>query len=423
MYRRTWMLGVLVLVVLLASACQPIQRPPGSGAPVDVAKLDDAMAARIDAYVTEQQDRNRVPGLAIAIVKDGQPVYEKGFGVANVDSGRPVTPGTVFRLADIAMIPTTIAVLQLVEQGKIDLDAPVTTYLPYFQLQDERYKDITVRHILEGKSGIEDVYDIARIWDTYPVDNEEGAIERYVRGMAQPSRLFSSRLAFAPGRVFVHSYIARIILGDIIQKVSGQSYEEYVDEHLFAPLGMEHSTFLLDAVDPALLASPHVITEYGLAQANIVVSDLIPFSREFAASDNLYSNAEDMSRMMAALLNGGELEGARILTPESVKLLSARSGAALDPIQQYTWGYEHPAHLYVGYGMGSFIDEIEGCSVYHLFGLQLGYRANIMLCPDQKLGVVLMGNRGQNERLTPGGDEFYANEMLPDLMSMLLGAE
>ena len=268
-----------------------------------------------------------------------------------------------------------------------------------FQIVDRQERYDHLRH-LEYSGGA-----VATDWMKRPLWNPVGLY---------------ARLATEYG--FAGDDIHRVVLNEF-QKVSGQSYEEYVDEHLFAPLGMEHSTFLLDAVDPALLASPHVLTEYGLAQANIVVSDLVPFSREFAASDNLYSNAEDMSRMMAALLNGGELEGARILTPESVKLLSARSGAALDPIQQYTWGYEHPAHLYVGYGMGSFIDEIEGCSVYHLFGLQLGYRANIMLCPDQKLGVVLMGNRGQNERLTPGGDEFYANEMLPDLMSMLLGAE
>ncbi len=424
MNRSSRILTILALVVLLTSACQPVRKFAASPSPptAAAAALDKATVTKIDEYVTNQQASNNVPGLAVGIVKDGQLVYTKELGVANVDTGEPVTAETVFRLADVTRIPTTIAILQLVEQGKIDLDAPVTTYLPYFQLRDERYKDITTRQIMEFRSGIQDSDDIAVRWATYPSVTDEGAVERYVRGMAEKSLLFYPQLLFAPGEGFYGSYHAYIILGDIIQKVSGQSYEDYVREHIFAPLGMENSTMLLSEVDPAQLAAPHVLSEgdSNIQTAKIVVSDLVPFSREFAAADNFYSNLEDMARLLAALLNGGELDGVRILSPESVALLWTPTGPAGDERGLYT-GIERSARVHQQFGLGGYMGDIAGCPVYHIFGMQLGYRANVMLCPDENLAVLVMGIRGQNERLHQGMmDEFYALNMVPDIMNMLL---
>jgi len=421
MNRSSRILIVLALVLLLTSACQPV-RESAAGLPTAAATLDAATVAHIDEYVTKQHTSNNVPGLAVGIVKDGQLVYTKELGVASVDTGEPVTAETVFRLADIDAIPTAIAILQLAEQGKLDLDAPVTTYLPYFRLRDERYKDITVRQILEGRSGLHDAGDNAEQWATYPSVTDDGAVERYVRGMAEDSLLFTSQLAFAPGKGFERSYLAYIILGDIIQKVSGQSYEGYVREHIFAPLGMEHSTMLLSDVEPALLAAPHVLQkgDINIKTARIVVSDLVPYSREFAAADNLYSNLKDMARLTAALLNGGELDGARILSAESVALLWTPTGATSMELGLYT-GRERWVRIHMQYGLGGYMGDIAGCPVYHIFGMQLGYRANVMLCADEKLAVIVMGNRGQNERLHQGiSDEFYALNMVPDIMHMLL---
>ena len=424
MNRSSRILTILALVVLLTSACQPVRKFAASPSPptAAAAALDEATVTKFDEYVTKHQASNNVPGLAVGIVKDGQLVYTKELGVANVDTGEPVTAETVFRLADIDAIPTAIAILQLAEQGKIDLDEPVTTYLPYFQLRDERYKDITVRHILEGRSGLHDAGDNAENWATYPSVTDEGAVERFVRGMAEDSLLFTSQLAFAPGEGFERSYLAYIVLGDVIQKVSGQSYEEYVSENIFAPLGMENSTMLLSEVDPALLAAPHIVQEgdFNIKTAKIVVSDLVPYSREFAAADNFYSNLEDMARLLTALLNGGELDGVRILSPESVALLWTPTGPAGDERGLYT-GIERSARVHQQFGLGGYMGDIAGCPVYHIFGMQLGYRANVMLCPDENLAVLVMGNRGQNERLHQGiVDERYALNMVPDIMSMLL---
>lgn len=421
---------VLTIACLVLSACTPTALPPPPPLPANApapavaqaapaapppAALDAATTAALDAYITTQQTANNVPGLAVGIVKDGQLVYEKDLGVANVDTGRPVTPQTIFRLSDVTTIVTTIAVLQLAEQGKLDLDAPVLTYLPYFKLLDPRYKDITVREILENRSGMSDANDVAQMWKTYPVQTDAGAVERYVRGMDKISDLFTPTLHFDPGTSFEHTYIAPIVLGDIVQKVSGEVFEDYVRAHIFAPLGMKNSTLLLDEVDPAQLASPHV-----MKGGKVAVSSLVPFSREFASSDNLYSNVPDMARLLAALLNGGELDGARILSPASVVAMMTRSGSTDPNLSGWETGIEHPVKIYQEYGEGGFLGEIDGHKVYHMDGWQHGYRADVMLAPDQNLAIILLGDRGQNELVGYASDELYANNMVPDVMSILL---
>ena len=124
--------------------------------------------------------------------------------------------------------------------------------------------------------------------------------------------------------------------------------------------------------------------------------------------------------LLAALLNGGELDGARILSPESVARLWMPTGPAGDERGLYT-GIERSVRMHVQYGLGGYMGDIAGCPVYHVFGMQHGYRANVMLCPDEKVAVIVMGNRGQNERLHQFiVDELYALNMVPDIMNMVL---
>ena len=250
--------------------------------------------------------RTKLPGFALGIVKDGELVYAKGFGVTNLDGGAPVTPQTVFQWAETSMAPTAMAVLQLVEQGKIDLDAPVTDYLPYFKLADERYKDITVGQILMHRSGIPDSGDAMADWENFMPQYDPGATERWVRSLADKG------LLFAPGSGFEYSDLGYALLGDVIAKVSGQSYEETMSENILRPLGMDNSTFLLEEVDKALLAAPHVTNAAG----EVVAGKAVPYHRPFAAANNLFSSIEDMAKLAQASLNRGVLNGQRIL-PES----------------------------------------------------------------------------------------------------------
>ena len=156
------------------------------------ATLDDATAAEIDILVEEMMARNKVPGFALGVVQDGELVYAKGFGVTSLDGGGPVTPQTVFQWAETSMALTAMAAMQLVEAGKVDLDAPVTDYLPYFQMQDPAYKDITVRHLLTNSSGIPDSGDTMADWENFTPEYDAEATERWVRTtLAEKGLLFA----------------------------------------------------------------------------------------------------------------------------------------------------------------------------------------------------------------------------------------
>ena len=277
-------------------------------------QVDDETVAAIEAIVDKAMTDYKLPGVAIGIVKDGEVVYAEGFGVGNVEDGKPVTPASLFNMASVSKMFTSAAIMQLVEQGLIDLDAPVTDYLPYFRLDDPRYTEITVRHLLGHTSGLP-FFDIetdvpwkAKNYEN--PDNEEGALERHVRAMSDV------RLIADPGGdETLYSTVAFNILGDIVAKVSGQSYEAYMQENILEPLGMDHSSFLLDDVDPDLLTTGYR-REEGSSEATPWA--FFPFNRQHSPGAGLIANVDDMNKWALAILNGGELNGARIVETETL---------------------------------------------------------------------------------------------------------
>ena len=345
------------------------------------AALDPTLEAEIDAYVEEMMDATGLPGFAIGVVKDGELAYAKGFGVANVETGEPVTPQTVFQLAEVTMAPTTLAMLQLAEEGKIDLDAPITEYLPYFEMAGEGSGDITVRQLLLQTSGTPDSGDTATDWTEMTPELDDEAVERYVRS------LVDTELLFAPGEGFEWSDIGFHIVGDVVAKVTGQPYETYMQENLLTPLGMAHSTFLLDEVDPALLASPHIEDDDG----NAIVADVFPYSRQFASANNLFSNVEDMARFMQANLNRGELEDATILSASNYDEMWNVHNKTL--LGEYQFGSLYPTALFAEQGFGWSVTEILGHPVVHAYGGERGFQSIVMLAPEDNLGVDHHGQR------------------------------
>ncbi len=360
------------------------------------AELDSETVGKIEMIVEQTMSENRVPGFAIGIIKDGELVYAEGFGVTNLEDGEPVTPQTLFQQAEGSMATTALAVMQLVEAGKIDLDAPITEYLPYFELKDERYKDITVGHILASGSGIPDSGDYMADWENFKPMYDAGATERWVRSLTDMG------LLFAPGEGFEYSDMAYAILGDVIAKASGQSYEEYVQENILEPLGMEESTFLLEDVDQNLLASPHISGSGG----EMVVAKL-PYNRPFAAANNMFTNVEDMAKMAQASLGYGELDGERILSADSFGAMWEAHSATR------SFGKAYPSKMMPDWGYGWFIGEIEGHPAYNTFGREHGFHAGMIVIPDENLAVIAMGNG-------PVIESYYASETAVDVMGTLL---
>ena len=351
--------GLLVLSILGTAACAS----------------DQDLSTRIDDYLLEQVRTSGIPGLTAAVVHDGDVVYAGAHGVRRLGEDEELTPQHVFHFASVSKPFVATAIAQLVEQGKLNLEDPVTRSLPYFTLSDERFRDITIRQMLNHTSGMPDVEDYE--WGDPEFD--DGAAERNVRAMA------SERLLWAPGGGWRYSNMAFDALGDVIAKASGMSFEAYVRANILEPLGMDHTSFIYPEIDETLRTAGHVGDP---AQA----SGVYPYNRRHAPSSTLNSSVLDMSRWMLVNLNRGELDGRRILRAESQELLwtpTTAKPAGTVPL---------PRALQIGLAWA--IGEHAGHRTVFHGGRDTGFRSYVLLLPDDGIGIVLASNWDQTDTPT-----------------------
>jgi len=333
------------------------------GLPARAQLAERRFVERLEPFVEKTMREAKIPGLAIGIVEAGRPVYVRGFGVMDSrDPSRPVTAETLFHMASITKPFVATSVMQLSEQGKVDLDAPITKYLSYFHLKDPRYRAITVRLMLTHTSGMPDVEDY--LWDKPEFD--EGALERYVRSLEDKALLWE------PGTKFAYSNMAYEVLGDLVAKVSGMSFEAYVSENILKPLGMKSSTLLLKEADPAKLAAGHTKTKDG----SLIPVTHYPYNRIHTPSSNLHSNATDMVRWMLVNLNRGELDGRRILKHATYDVMWKPTDASQKERVGISW----------------FLRNYKGQQIVMHGGQDDGFLTTVLLLPARKVGVVVLVN-------------------------------
>lgn len=346
----------LILTSLLFIAL-PIKSATAQG--FSLGQIDEA---RIDAYIQARMQAASIPGLALGVVYGDQVVYLKGYGFAGPD-GRAVTAQTPFILGSTSKSFTALAVMQLVEAGKIDLDAPVTTYLPWFRTSDlAASAQITVRNLLHQNSGLPTYEGRQGIADN---DQSSMALENGIRALS------SVQLSQPAGQGYEYANENYDILGLIVQTVSGQSYEEYVRSAIFAPLQMNHSAAALS--DPA---ASNLATGY----RNWLFWPLAftaPYPRSTTPSGFLISSAEDMTHYLSAQLNGGAYGNHQILSPQGIATLHT-PGAKISPLSSY--------------GMGWVIEGQPGSTKIWHNGDVSNFHANLLLLPDQHIGIVILIN-------------------------------
>ncbi len=316
---------------------------------------------RIERYLAGEVETRGIPGLSVAVVRDGRVIYSGAHGVGKLGETEKLTPRDVFHFASVSKPFVATAIMQLVEEDKLHLDDRVTKFLPYFSLSDERFRDITIRQMLNHTSGMPDVEDYE--WNKPQFD--EGAAERYVRAIA------SERLLWAPGAQWRYSNMAFDVLGDVIAKVSGKSFEAYMRANILEPLGMDSSSFIYPEIKEALRTNGHVGNP-------AKVSDVYPYNRPHAPSSTLNSSVVDMVRWMQVNLNRGELDGRRILQAKSYDLLwTPTAQTTIDGARTgLSWFIgQHGTHR----------------TVFHPGG-DTGFRSYIFLMPDDGMGIVLASN-------------------------------
>lgn len=385
---------LLFLTTLFLSACQPVTAPapPPPG-------LDDATVAAIDGIIQKYMTDFPIPGFQVCVVKDGQVAYNKGFGLADVDTARPMTPESTVIQASITKSFVATAVMRLAEQGLIDLDAPVTDYLPYFTMADDRYKAITVRMLLSHRGGLPD----SPAYWTEPLDPALNPLEQAVRDLG------GMELLFAPDEGWRYSSYGYSTLGAIIAAVTGRPFEAYMAEEWLAPLGMVHSSFAMEDVDPAQRVT--LYTGYKLSR-------LRPHEPQTDARDasagNLWSSCTDMVKWGRLMLSGGEANGERLLQPESVEAMWAprsETGWLLGPTYR---------PLVERYGLGWFLGATDGHRLVGHMGDGDGINTHMLLAPDDGLAVFAMAN--WMDAATAQGS-FPASFAAMDVMNVLLGGE
>jgi D-alanyl-D-alanine carboxypeptidase len=382
---KRWRNRLAVLAVLtLGLVCLWPKAPQPPGTVTSVAQLEEYIAALVDFGTP--------PGMSLVVVKNGKIAYSKGFGWADHPRHIAATPQTVYHWWSCTKIATAIAVLQLQEQGKLRLDDSVAHLLPFFKVQypSAASRAITIKDLLTHGSGLPDAGFRVMSWihhDGDPPVNQTDMVQQVLPGF--------STLAFEPGDHAEYTNIGYMVLGAIIEKVSGQAYEDYVRANILEPLGMEHTDFLYTkAMEPQEAAGAHPLFDVwtpllplvGLSYVREISGDHVWLKRVYndqTPPSGLIGPATDAARLMTAYLNGGELEGRRILSRESIAAMTHEGhirGKGGDP-QIRRWQ-----------GIGWQVHDDKGRLMIKHDGGGLGFSAVMQMYPDDKLGFVLFTN-------------------------------
>lgn len=265
----------------------------------------------LDGIVPLQLEREDVAGAIVAVVKDGKQLFSKGYGYADVKNKKlVVAEKTLFRPGSVSKLFTWTAVMQLVEQGKLDLGKDVNEYLD-FKIPEAFGQPIALKNILTHTAGFEE-----QMKDLFPADKRSPNLGDYLKTHI-PKRIF------APGTTPAYSNYAAMLAGYVVERVSGQSFNDYIQQNIFKPLGMTRSTFA-QPLPPEL--APLMSNGYGRASEDPKEFETVG---AFPAG-SLTSSATDMSKFMLAHLQDGRLGAAQILKPETTRLMHSRA-FGLDP--------------------------------------------------------------------------------------------
>ncbi|MED4204975.1 serine hydrolase domain-containing protein [Neobacillus mesonae] len=323
-------------------------------------RFESSVFSKVDAYIAREMKRQRLPGLALGIVKGDRIIYLKGYGQAD-SSGRPVTPETPFGIGSIGKSITAIAILQLAETGKIDLDAPIQRYIP------NKYKGaefITVRQLLNQTSGFTQISTFSNTLASVN-DRVQDAIKKNALSYAEKFL----KQTMQTEHPYTYSNANYVLLGYIVQQVSGQSYGDYVKEHIFEPLSMHGSYVTLNEASAHGLATPY----RRIFGYNVAYNGPFVYIAGDAPAGYMYTSVKDMSHYLIAQMNGGQFEDESVLTSESIRLMQT------EPVPRT-------------YAMGWSSNYINGLRVIGSPGGSLGFQAQTFMVPEQQLGVIVFSN-------------------------------
>lgn len=352
---------LIVAAAVLALAClaESAHAAPRANATLDL----HAFTSHLDSLIPALLERTHVPGTAVALVEDGDVRWVKGYGWADIAAKRPVTADTIFNVGSISKTITAWAVMSLVEAGKVDLDAPVTTYLKRWKPPASSFdaNQVTVGRLLSHTAGL-----------------SLGAVPDYGAGEEVPSlpdaltdKRHDLRIVEEPGTTWHYSGGGYMLLQMMIEDVTGSSFSEYVARSVLRPLGMQDSGFDIEQLSAQRLATPY--NEEGQPIAHFRYAGL--------AAAGLYSTAKDLARFLAEglALSGKKGSEKGVLQAASIKRMQSPAGPTQSRYIKYGFGY-------------SLIPLPGGGSTAGHSGSNKGWMAVITTIPTQGDGFVLLTN-------------------------------
>lgn len=372
----------LVVNIVFVALCTPVMAETKTGIPVCPQTLSDF----IQDFFAKKMSEHHVPGAAIVIIKDGSVIFSKGYGYANIENGIPVDPQkTIFRVASVSKIFTIAGVLQLEEQGLLDLDDDVNEYLGNFSVENNYEEPLKIKYLLTHTDGFE-----TRDLGTFvqePVNllSLEEVLKKDLNSPVQ-----------SPGSKITYGGYGTALAGYLISQVKNEPFEEYIKDNIFKPLNMRNSTF-------------HQVLPDGMKENIATVYYYEENTNQFVPTQFLYvstvptgalsTTPEDMGNFMIALLNKGQYGQNRIFQEDTVeKMLSS----------QYT---SHSSLPGVTYGFMEYL--YNGQKGLVRDGSGVGIRSQIFLLPEHNLGYFYVQNL-RGDEMVEEFNEAFMNQFFPN---------
>ena len=343
----------------------------------------------IESWLNEHMEYHKIPGISIGIIYDQDLVYAKSFGYSDTENKTPATPETIYRIASITKTFTATAIMQLRDQGKLELNDPISKHLDWFEIQD-RFSgapDITIWHLLTHTSGLP-----REAAFPYWTDNVFPTREEMIDALPGQETIYP------PEHKFKYSNLALSLTGEIVTAVSGQPYEQFIEENILKPLEMKSTSIFITDDEKKRLATPYTRLFSDGSRKIMPFTD----SKGIAPAANMASTVSDLAKYISFQFRVDSSDTTTVLKGSTLREMQRIQWLAED----WTWGW----------GLGFGISRWNGKTLVGHSGWVAGNRTRIYFVPADKIGVVVLIN-ADDARST-----FFAKEILKQVTPVILKA-
>jgi serine beta-lactamase-like protein LACTB len=340
-----------------------------------------AAVAALERFIEHEVARKELPALSIALVDDQTIVWARGFGLADPDRKLPATAETVYRVGSVSKLFTDIAIMQLVERAVLDLDAPVSRYLPDFKPTNASGKAITLRHLMAHRSGLVREPPVGHYFDP-----SNPSLAQTV------GSLNATELVYPPETKIKYSNAAIATVGYVLEYTQKEPFAEYLQHAVLDPLGLKKSGFEPSPELTRELAKAYMWTYHGR------VFEAPTFSLGMAPAGSMYATVNDLGRFLTVLFAGGQGPGGQVLKRTTIE-------------QMWTPQFAKAGEK-TGFGIGFMLSERAGCRSIGHSGAIYGFATELAALPDEKLGVAVVASKDCANAVTRHIADISLDQML-----------